>query len=250
MKHDRMLDVIGQIDDQLVYEAEHIRPEVTRRRPVWIRWAAAVTAFVFVAFIGFQMSRFWAPWGTQKSADASKEAAAEEAKAETSEAYEAATEEMTAEEEAPQAAEEYAAEEEAAEEEAIERQETKEFEKNDMVEEDEAVEKEEPAMFDEISLVTDGDLYMFSEDPEFVVDPSERLALDGTDQIWYHFIYGNSEIANVTLDGEQLTWDEEYIYLPEGTEKGDLIITIRWSSTYWASMPEETMELTVPLGEE
>ena len=246
MKHDRMLDVIGQIDDQLVYEAEQIRPEVTRRRPVWIRWAAAATAFVFVAFIGFQMSRFWAPWGNRKSADAtSTEAVTEEAKAETSEAYEAAAEEMPAEEEAPEAAE-YAVEEEAKEEEEeafIEREEAKEFDKNDMVDEDEAAE-EEPAMYDEIYLFTDEDAFVFSRDPELAQDPSEQLALDDTDQIGYSFVYGNSEITDVTLDGAQLTWDDEYIYLPEGTEKGDLVITIRW-----ASMPKETMELIVPLGE-
>ncbi|MCR5006596.1 MAG: hypothetical protein K6A77_11910 [Clostridiales bacterium] len=233
MKHDRMLDVIGQIDDDLVYEAERIRPEVSRRRPLWIRWAAAATAFVFIAFIGFSLKNIWSPWETQKSADGATSTAAEEAKAE-----EPMTEETAREEEAAPEAEEMPAEaameeEEAAEEEAV----TDETEEKGMTEED-------LAMYDELFLYTDTGGYVYSLDPELTPGEDERLMLDGSDQIHYDFVYQSSEIVDVTMDGTQLAWTEDAIDLPEGTVEGTLMITVRW-----ASMPEQTQVLTIPLGE-
>ena len=104
MKHERMLNVIGQIDEDLVFEAEHIIPEVPRRRPAWIRFAAAAMAFVFVAFIGLRFANLWSPWQNQKKNADSAAAVAEYEEAVTGEA---------AEEEAAPEAEEAPAEPEA-----------------------------------------------------------------------------------------------------------------------------------------
>ena len=233
MKHDRMLDVIGQIDEDLVYEAERIRPEISRRRPLWIRWAAAATAFVFVVFIGFGLKNIWSPWENQKSADGAISTATEEAKAEepreeaaAPEAEEAQTQEMPAE---AAMDEEAAAEEEAVADGA----------------EEKGMTEEDLAMYDELFLYTDAGGYVYSLDPELVPGEDERLLLDGSGQVHFDFVYQSSEIVDVRMDETQLTWTEDTIDLPEGTTEGVLMITVRWSS-----MPEETQILMIPLGEE
>ena len=238
MKHERMLNVIGQIDEDLVFEAEHIIPEVPRRRPAWIRFAAAAMAFVFVAFIGLRFANLWSPWQNQKKNADSAAAVAEYEEAVTGEAAE--------EEAAPEAEEapaeygdmEEAAEEEAAEEEAVEEKSAAGFREEDMEEED-------IAMFDELSLYTDADTYVYSLDPDWVVDEEDKLLLDGTGQIRYDFVYQNSVIEDARLDDAQLTWDQGIIELPEGTKEGMLTVTVRWGA-----QPEQTQILAIPLGEE
>ena len=238
MKHERMLNVIGQIDEDLVFEAEHIIPEVPRRRPAWVRIAAAAMAFVFVAFIGLRFVNLWSPWQNQKKSADSAAAVAEYEEAVTGEAAE--------EEAAPEAEEapaeygdmEEAAEEEAAEEEAVEEKSAAGFREEDMEEED-------IAMFDELTLYTDADTYVYSLDPDWVVDEEDKLLLDCTGQIRYDFVYQNSAIEDVRLNDVQLTWDQGIIELPEGTKEGMLTVTVRWGS-----QPEQTQILTIPLGEE
>ncbi len=238
MKHERMLNVIGQIDEDLVFEAEHIIPEVPRRRPAWIRFAAAAMAFVFVAFIGLRFANLWSPWQNQKKNADSAAAVAEYEEAVTGEAAE--------EEAAPEAEEapaeygdmEEAAEEEAAEEEAVEEKSAAGFREEDMEEED-------LAMFDELALYTDADTYVYSLDPDWVVDEEDKLLLDGTGQIRYDFVYQNSAIEDVRLNDVQLTWDQGIIELPEGTKEGTLTVIVRWGA-----QPEQTQILTIPLGEE
>ena len=239
MKHERMLHVIGQIDEDLVYEAEHIVPEVPHRRPAWIRFAAGAMAFAFVAFIGLRFANLWSPWQNQKKSADSAAAVAEYEEAVTGEAAEeeAAPE---AEEEIPaeNGAMEEAAEEAAEEEDAVEEKSAAGFREENMEEED-------LAMFDELALYTDADTYVYSLDPEWAVDVEDKLLLDGTGQIRYDFVYQNSTIENVRLNDVQLTWDQGIIELPEGTQEGTLTVTVRWGS-----QPEQTQILTIPLGEE
>ena len=200
--------------------------------------AAAAMAFVFVAFIGLRFANLWSPWQNQKKNADSAAAVAEYEEAVTGEAAE--------EEAAPEAEEapaeygdmEEAVEEEAAEEEAVEEKSAAGFREEDMEEED-------IAMFDELSLYTDADTYVYSLDPDWVVDEEDKLLLDGTGQIRYDFVYQNSVIEDARLDDAQLTWDQGIIELPEGTKEGMLTVTVRWGA-----QPEQTQILAIPLGEE
>lgn len=241
MKHERMLNVIGQIDEDLVFEAEHIVPEVPRRRPAWVRVAAGAMAFVFVAFIGLRFANLWSPWQNQKKSADSATATVEYEETVTGEATEEEAAPEAAEEEAPA---EYGELEEAAEEEATVKEEAVE-EKSAAGFDEENMEEEDLAMFDELALYTDADTYVFSLDPEWAVDVEDKLLLDGTGQIRYDFVYQNSAIEDVRLNDVQLTWNQGIIELSEGTQEGTLTVTVRWGS-----QPEQTQILTIPLGEE
>ena len=112
--NERLLTIIGEVDEQLIWEAEHLKPEAPK--PVWFRqpWLRAAAALVLVIAIGLSVRGIF-PERTKDSyqtADADRG----ESSSET-----AGTTEEPVEEEAAEAGMEEAAEEEApAEEEAVE----------------------------------------------------------------------------------------------------------------------------------
>ncbi len=97
MRHERLLDAIGQVDGDLVQEAEEVKTlAVPRTSGHWQRWAAL--AAVAVLAVGLFWARAWMDSVTS-SDSAMMDAAAEDT------ATEEAAEEQVAEEEAVEAAE-------------------------------------------------------------------------------------------------------------------------------------------------
>ncbi len=88
MRNDRLFDAIGLVDEDLIWEAEHVVPEAPKPVFAWKRWAGAAAAAVVVLAVGLTIH------GQQmgkKSADMSTAEASIEY---SSEAEEAAAEEM------------------------------------------------------------------------------------------------------------------------------------------------------------
>ena len=230
MRNERLLKIIGDVDEELIWQADHLIPEAPKPAISWKIWARVAVSFVLVVAIGLTLRN---AMGDRKKdstmvadLESSEESAAEESYAEEGVMFgnTAEEEKETPAEEEPkafgeekaEAAQEEPREEEADEDRAVEEEAVAEEEAEEDAEEAEAYGGAESSDT-ELTLVqeADGSLTLHFAEGEPV-----RI------HAWY--APGAPDFVPYDADWTILAAKETTIHLPKDTESGWIMVEATW----------------------